>query len=342
MKNLAASTAIALAIAAPAFSQTEMSDAFVESVETQALRASDLIGARLYVSENEVDPAAGQSTDWEDVGEIADIVVGSDGGVDVVIVDIGGFLGVGERSVAVNMDSLAFPSDGAAADEFFVVLQGDRAMLESAPEFDDEFEMGRAPGTTASGTVNTDLGNDAAAVPDNQGTGVTTQSAPGTDLANEAEPADTAEADVEPIVGDTNPVPADPEAGVADNTDSEAADTEAAEGAEAADVGMMAAPAMEVEGYETVANNELTTDDITGAQVYSVNDEAIGEIGELVMSADGTLADAVIDVGGFLGLGAKAVAIPFDQLQVMRGENDVRVYVDATEEQLTNMPDYEG
>ncbi len=321
MKLLSTSTAIALAFAAPAFAEAHMSGAFVTSIETEALRASDLMGARLYVSDADIDAMAGQSPDWEDVGEISDIIVGSGGGIDAVLIDIGGFLGMGERTVAVNMDQLQFVSDGAAADAFFVVLQSDRAMLESAPEFDPEFEMGRTPGM-----ADTDLGNDAAVIPTVQGTGVTTQSAETADVATQTAPTDTAEADVEPI---------------AEGTDAAAMETEATDG-ELAEPGMLTAPAMVVDGYETVEYDALTTEDVTGARVYGVNDEDIGEIGELVMTADGTLQDAVIDVGGFLGLGAKPVAIPFDQLQVMRGENDVRVYVDATEEQLTNMPDYEG
>ncbi len=60
------------------------------------------------------------------------------------------------------------------------------------------------------------------------------------------------------------------------------------------------------------------------------------------MSTDGRLQDAIIDVGGFLGLGVKQVAVPFEEMQVMQGENDVRIYIDSTEEELKALPEYEG
>ncbi len=321
MKNLAASTAIALAFAAPAFADAHMSSAFLGSVETQALRASDLMGARLYVSEVEVDTMAGQSADWNDVGEISDILVGNSGEIDAVLVDIGGFLGLGERTVAVNMDQLQFVSDGDAADEYFIVLQSDQAALEAAPEFDSEFEMGRT-----AGMMDTDLGNGTAAMPDTQGTGATT-----TDTMTAPAEVDAADTDVEPIAEG-----ADTTAAATATPDATAPD------ATMPATDMMGRPAMEVEGYETVEMDALTTEDVTGARVYGINDEDIGEIGELVMSTDGMLQDAIIDVGGFLGLGEKPVSVSFDEIQVMRSADDVRVYIDMTEEELTALPAYEG
>ena len=328
MKNLAASTAIALAFAAPAFADAHMSGPFVASVPTEALRASDLIGARLYMSEVEVDAEAGASTDWEDVGEISDILVGSSGGVDAVLLDIGGFLGIGERTVAVNMDDLQFVSDGEDASDFFIVMTGDKAALEAAPEFDPEFEMGR---------TRADAEMDAEVMPDVTGTGVDTQAGADTTVEGEAEVADTAEADVEPIAEG-----AETEEMVAEDAEAVETDTDVAEAPANMPAAGMTAPQIESEGYETVTIDALTTEDVTGAAVYGVNDEAIGEVGELVMTEDGKLQDAIIDVGGFLGLGEKPVAVPFEQLQVMRGENDVRIYIDATEEQLEGMPEYEG
>ncbi len=151
MKVLFASTAIALGLAAPGFAQTAMpmEGGFVGGIENQALRASDLLGARLYVTEADVDLVGGLSPDWDDVGEISDIIVGGGGDIDAVLVDIGGFLGLGERTTAVDMDSLQFVSDGPDADDFFVVLTGNRAALEAAPEFDATFERGRTIGTRA-------------------------------------------------------------------------------------------------------------------------------------------------------------------------------------------------
>jgi hypothetical protein len=316
MKTLFASTAIVIAMAAPAFADAHMASAFVPSIQTEALRASDLMGARLYVSEADVDVNAGLSDQWDDVGEISDIIVGSEGGIDAVLADIGGFLGMGERTIAVNMDELKFVSDGPDADDYFVVLTGTRAELEAAPEFDNNFVEGR---TRADARANVGMEGNA----DVQGNA---------DMEGDAERAlENAEVEVE-NAGDA--VVTTTAEGV-DNAG--AAMDNMADGA----AGMMSAPMMERDGYQLVDNSALTTEELTGTSVYGTNDDRIGEVGELLMTTDGKLDKAIIDVGGFLGLGEKPVAVSMDSLTILRADGDTRVYIDATEDQLESMPAYE-
>ena len=45
------------------------------------------------------------------VGEIGDVVLTADGKIDAYIIDVGGFLGVGEKEVAIGSDNLAFMTD---------------------------------------------------------------------------------------------------------------------------------------------------------------------------------------------------------------------------------------
>ncbi|PZQ77829.1 MAG: photosystem reaction center subunit H [Variovorax paradoxus] len=47
--------------------------------------------------------------------------------------------------------------------------------------------------------------------------------------------------------------------------------------------------------------------------VYNDKGEKIGTVDDLVVSADGTLSTAIVNVGGFLGLGKHLVAIPVKQ-----------------------------
>lgn len=126
-------------------------------------------------------------------------------------------------------------------------------------------------------------------------------------------------------------------------TDGELLDPAAPEVAEG-DREMMTAPEISMEGFEAAKVEDLTADDLTGARVYGINDEDIGEIDELLLTDDGKIDRAVIDVGGFLGLGEKAVALTMDELTIMRGEDggDFRVYVDSTEEALEEQPEYDG
>ncbi len=88
----------------------------------------------------------------------------------------------------------------------------------------------------------------------------------------------------------------------------------------------------------------ITTEDLTGAVVYSSADENVGEVSQLILGDDGTsIKQAVIDVGGFLGLGEKPVALDLDKLNVVMGENGgiERVTVNATREELDAMQMWE-
>lgn len=96
----------------------------------------------------------------------------------------------------------------------------------------------------------------------------------------------------------------------------------------------------EREGYYRAQAHDLKTSDLDSATVYDRTDESIGSITELQVGTDGQITHAVNDVGGFLGLGAHTVVLPFSQLVVLRDEggDDVRVHLDATKEQLKAMP----
>lgn len=97
------------------------------------------------------------------------------------------------------------------------------------------------------------------------------------------------------------------------------------------------------EGYATTETHKLATADVENANVYGRDDETIGSVSALKVGTDGKLTDAVIDVGGFLGMGAHSVLVPFSQLTVLRETNgsDVRVLMDTTKEKLKAMPHHE-
>ena len=77
---------------------------------------------------------------------------------------------------------------------------------------------------------------------------------------------------------------------------------------------------------------------VVGASVYNDQNQSVGSIDDLLMSDnDHKAATAVISVGGFLGMGAKLVSVPFDQLKI---ENDKIVMPGATKASLEGMPEY--
>ena len=100
-------------------------------------------------------------------------------------------------------------------------------------------------------------------------------------------------------------------------------------------------PMLEREGFEMMAPEAIDVTNLTGTDVYGVNDEEIGEVGDLIMNEQGQVESAVVDVGGFLGLGEKPVLVPFDQMSFLQSEaGELRVYISATEEQLEGMETY--
>lgn len=324
MQKFLTSTALALTLAAPlaapAFAESDSqqmqeqkaSDSmsgdhmFGKAITQNELMASDLIGARLYTAENGVDETAqGMGDNWNDVGEISDIVVNKDGQVDYVIADIGGFLGMGEKPVAVSMSELKFISDGQDADEYFIVLPASKAALEDAPAYQTDLEQalnetGRAIDNAANATANAaaQAGNEVAEAA-NDAANATANAANDAAQATENAAENTA---------------ANIKAEVDENTDMDNA-------------------------------SNMTAEELTGTRVYDANGKWIGEVDQVLMSQDGQSAEkAVIDVGGFLGIGEKPVAVNLTDLTVKREKDgdDFQIHVNATKKQLEDMPTYQA
>lgn len=329
MKTLLLTTAMAAGLAYPALAQTSP---FQTEAAGPAVAASDMIGARIYASEAAVDADAysGVQEGWNDIGEVNDIILGRDGSVDAVLVDIGGFLGIGERQVAVDMAALRFVQDDATdADDWFLVMQADRAALDTAPEW-------VVPGAAA--TTDTTAATDATAGDAAATDGAATDEAPAADAAADAAAADaSADAANADATADTN---TDANAGAEPAPDADAAaaaDADAAGGAATTTPGAVTLP----EGYVAVERETLTAEMLTGANVRDTADNSIAEISDLVMTGEGQVTDVVLDVGGFLGIGAKAVAIPLDRLTVAQGSGgDLAIWVDMTKEELEALPEF--
>lgn len=99
---------------------------------------------------------------------------------------------------------------------------------------------------------------------------------------------------------------------------------------------------IERDGYGVITSGDIDASTLVGMRVYGMNDEDMGEIGNLIIGDDGTVGEAVIDFGGFLGMGETNVAYPFDQMTFLRSDDgDVRIYVAATDDDLRAMPVYE-
>jgi sporulation protein YlmC with PRC-barrel domain len=91
-------------------------------IDRTTLTADELTGTDVYGTNN------------EHIGSIGDFVLGTDDTIDAVVIDFGGFLGIGVKQVAVAYENLNFVAD--AAGNRSLVLPITREQMEAAPEFD--------------------------------------------------------------------------------------------------------------------------------------------------------------------------------------------------------------
>jgi sporulation protein YlmC with PRC-barrel domain len=166
IRTLLTSTALALVLATGAMAQTATSDGSNDMlskgytvVDTDGL-ASKLIGFPVYASE---------ASDAEHYGEINDLVIGQSGEVSAVIIGVGGFLGVGEKNVAVDYDDLKWVTAQDNTERIVlattkealnaapaVELANDEPMATAAVPAADQPAANNAPvDATATGTVST-------------------------------------------------------------------------------------------------------------------------------------------------------------------------------------------
>jgi hypothetical protein len=89
-----------------------------EQAEHQ-VRAESLLG---------VDVSNGQDT----IGEVADLIVTQDGRVEAIVVGVGGFLGVGQKRVALAWDSIELTEQDG---ERVILVAATREQLEGMPAF---------------------------------------------------------------------------------------------------------------------------------------------------------------------------------------------------------------
>ncbi|WP_339113413.1 PRC-barrel domain-containing protein [Thioclava sp. GXIMD2076] len=349
MKKLLATTAITVMAALPvmaqstdtnaaASAQVQGNDTFFKSVP-DAVMASDFIGKRVYATAS-TDADVTADTDMDDIGEVSDMIVGNNGDVEAVLVDVGGFLGIGKKTVAVNLDALQMVSaEGSMGSDYRLVMKGDKASLENAPAYSPAMDdMDQAANAAGNGmenaaenttTVASDAGNDVA------------------DAAGDAadwtkEKAAAAGAAVSAAAKDAADWTKDKtaEAGTAmdqaGNDMADAADDTKADMTTAADT-----PA-NPEGTPVTDWSTVKAADLEGQTVYGPNDESIGKVTDVVTDSNDGVTQVVVSVGGFLGMGAKSVALTPDQMEVMKADDGLSIHVAATQDELEQMPAYTG
>jgi sporulation protein YlmC with PRC-barrel domain len=238
------------------------------TVSADQVQATDLMGKAVYGAEN------------ESIGEISDLILEEEGKTRVALIDVGGFLGVGEKTVGIPFDQLQFSKAEDGSEQVKVAMS--KEQLEQLPAME----------------IDT-----AAVLPD--------ATAPAEPMTTE-QPADQTAA---------APVTEEP-AATADAPATTGSVTEPADFA--------------------LATQDIAASKLIGATVSGPDDSSIGEISDVIFTKTGDIDAAVIDVGGFLGIGEKPVAVQFGALNIREDENGtVTAMINATKEQLEQAPTFE-
>jgi sporulation protein YlmC with PRC-barrel domain len=299
IRNLLATTAVATLIATGAFAQEATTpapapadpamqqDTAAPVVKADGHLATQIIGETVY---------NGAGDDAQHIGDVNDIVIGPDGNIQAVVVGVGGFLGIGEKNVAVDFAQL----DWAERDgDRWLVAPTTKEQLEQQAAFD---RSAYEPATTAAAT-------DPA---------VTTPADPAVQPTDQAQNTAPAEPAAEPMDQAQNAAPADPAAPAA-----------------TAPTDTTTTAAIDRSTLKEMPAAEMRAEDLVGTTVYGADDANVGEIGDVLLTADGKIDAYLVDVGGFLGIGEKEVAIGSDNLAFMTdNDGNKYLYTTFTKEQL--------
>lgn len=281
--------------------------------------ASNVIGTAVY---------NGSGEDAETVGDINDLVISAEGDIEAYVIGVGGFLGIGEKNVAVSFDNVEhMEMDG----EHRLIVAASKEELEQAPEY--ELQVSDASRESADNMASSETSsiNDSASVYDDE---QKSAMAPATD-EQAADRTDTAMA----------PATDEETADRADAAEEPQQDTVREETAELNAPAMDRDEATKASGAEEermqVATGELSSDQLIGATVYGADQQSVGEIGEIIVDSNDNIEAFVIDVGGFLGIGEKPVAVDPNSLKIMaNADGDIQIQSEFTEEQLEGQNEY--
>ncbi|MDQ2081123.1 PRC-barrel domain-containing protein [Xanthobacteraceae bacterium Astr-EGSB] len=121
------------------------------SVQPADMRASNLMGSTVYNLNN------------ENIGEVEDLIIDNGKNIKAVVVSVGGFLGIGDRNIAVQPNSLVLTeqADGSTR----IVANTNKEDLKNAPAFNLAEVDKRNGGTTGSAASSTGAGTGSSGKP---------------------------------------------------------------------------------------------------------------------------------------------------------------------------------
>jgi hypothetical protein len=127
MKQLLAAAALVVMTALPALAQSATPAVEKAPAEKSAALHSGNVSAKALPNKS-IKNAANET-----IGDINDVLIGDNGKITAVIVGVGGFLGMGEKDVALPYDQLVFAKD--VGNDLVVTTSATKESLATAPEY---------------------------------------------------------------------------------------------------------------------------------------------------------------------------------------------------------------
>jgi len=102
------------------------------------------------------------------------------------------------------------------------------------------------------------------------------------------------------------------------------------------------APAVESTGDFNKAG-DMAGGAIIGAKVHdATKKETVGSIQDVYLDDGGKVKVVIVSVGGFLGVGAKDVAVKWEDIKFWKDGKSLALTTDLTKDALKAMPDYKS
>ncbi len=99
------------------------------------------------------------------------------------------------------------------------------------------------------------------------------------------------------------------------------------------------------EAQPPAAMTVLNTHDVQGVlgrEVLSATNENMGRIVDVLVDRTGQVRAAIIDFGGFLGVGSRKIAVDWSALHFPQpGQPDAKITLDLTRDQVKAAPEYQ-
>jgi len=81
---------------------------------------------------------------------------------------------------------------------------------------------------------------------------------------------------------------------------------------------------------------------ILGRSIIDPSGDEIGRLVDLLVDRDGQPRAVIVDVGGFLGIGMRRVAIAWEALRFVPETGEIRIAKDVTTDEVAAAPEFRG